>query len=215
MKLVLLLLSCLLFAGCGKPSLADKPIRESEILNFKTLFATRCAGCHGNDGAGSGSIALHDPALMTIMSKDTLRDLIKNGRKGTLMPSFQSNTGNPLSDAQIDVLVNGMVDQWSADAPPWSVSRRYEIKTGKSTRGKGAFVDMCGQCHGDDGMGGTAGSVLMPAYLELISPQYLRTVILCGRPELGMPPLASKIDDRTIDDIVAWLQTHKTFRSDQ
>jgi len=55
----------------------------------------------------------------------------------------------------------------------------------------------------------------MPAYLELVSPQYLRTVILCGRPELGMPPLASKIDDRTIDDIVAWLLTHKTFRSDQ
>ena len=215
MRLFLLLVSCALCVGCGKPSLENKPIRESEILDFNLLFAQRCAGCHGSDGAGSGSIALHDPALMTMMSKDTLRELIRDGREGSLMPSFQSNTGNPLSDAQIEVIVTGMVERWSADAPPWSTSRRYEVKTGKSTRGKGAFVDMCGQCHGNDGLGGSAGAVIMPAYLELVSPQYLRTVILCGRPELGMPPLASKIDDRTIDDIVAWLLTHKTFRSDQ
>jgi hypothetical protein len=30
-----------------------------------------------------------------------------------------------------------------------------------------------------------------------------------------MPPLAGKLEDKTIDDIVAWLRTHKTFRSDQ
>ena len=212
---ILLLSICVLLVSCGKPSIEDRPIRPSEVLDFDTLFASRCAGCHGTDGAGSGSIALHDPALLNIMSKDSLRTLIRDGRKGTLMPSFQSNTGNPLSDAQIDVIVDGMIGQWKVDAPPWSESRRYEVKNGKATKGKGAFVDMCGQCHGNDGMGGSAGSVIMPAYLELVSPQYLRTVILCGRPELGMPPMASKIDDRTIDDIVAWLQTHKTFRSDQ
>ena len=116
---------------------------------------------------------------------------------------------------RIDVIVSGMFDNWSSDGPPWASGRRYEVNNGRATRGKGAFVDMCGECHGKDGLGGSAGSVIMPAYLELVSAQYLRTVILCGRPELGMPPLASKIDDRTIDDIVAWLRTYKTFRSDQ
>ncbi len=211
----LLLSICILLVGCGKPSIENRPIRPSEVLDFDTLFASRCAGCHGCDGAGSGSIALHNPALLNILSRESLRVLIRDGRQGTLMPSFQSNTGNPLTDAQIDVLVNGMMDKWSHDAPPWVEGRRHEVKSGKATRGKGAFVDMCGQCHGNDGLGGTAGSVIMPAYLELVSAQYLRTVILCGRPELGMPPLASKIDDRTIDDIVAWLRTHKTFRSNQ
>ena len=215
MRLFSLAICCVLLFGCGKPSLEDKPVRPSEILDFNSLYAQRCAGCHGNDGAGSGSIALHDPALLNIIDKETLRNLIRDGREGTLMPSFQSNTGNPLSDAQIDVIVNGMIDNWSTDVPPWAENRRYAVKEGKVTRGRGAFADMCGQCHGNDGMGATAGSVIMPAFLDLVSAQYLRTVILCGRPELGMPPLASKIDDRTIDDIVAWLRTHKTFRSDQ
>ena len=208
-----ILLSSLLMS-CGKPSLDDKPIRPSEILDFDTLYALRCAGCHGNDGAGSGSIALHDPALLNTISKETLVAIIRDGR-GELMPSFQTNTGNLLTDAQIEVIANGMIERWGNDPPPWSEDRRYEVKHGKATRGKGAFVDMCGQCHGNDGLGASAGSVIMPAYLELVSAQYLRSVILYGRPELGMPPLAGKIDDRTVDDIVAWLQTHKTFRSDQ
>ena len=215
MRTLLLAFTYILIAGCGKPSIEDKPIRPSEILDFDSLFASRCAGCHGNDGVGSGSIALHDPALLNILSKETMRDLIIQGREGTLMPSFQSNTGNPLTDAQIEVLVNGIYEKWSSDAPPWASGRRYEVKKGKATRGRGAFVDMCGQCHGNDGLGATAGSVIMPAYLELVSPQYLRSVILCGRPELGMPPLAGKIDDRTIDDIVEWLRTYKTIRSNQ
>ena len=104
--LFVILFLCL--ASCGKPSPQDRPIRPSKVMDFDILFASRCAGCHGTDGAGSGSIALHDPTLMNIISKATLLDLIKNGRQGTLMPSFQSNTGNPLTDAQIDVLVDGM-----------------------------------------------------------------------------------------------------------
>lgn len=211
--LFLMLVFCLV--SCGKPSPEDRPIRPSKIMDFDTLFAKRCAGCHGTDGAGSGSIALHDPTLMNIISRETLRDLIKNGRPGTLMPSFQSNTGNPLTDVQIDVIVDGMIQRWSNDAPPWAKGRRYEVTKGNATRGRAAFVVMCGQCHGNDGLGASAGSVINPAFLELVSAQYLRTVILCGRPELGMPQLAGKIEDQKIDDIVAWLRTHKTFRSDQ
>ncbi|MDE1038392.1 MAG: c-type cytochrome [Phycisphaerales bacterium] len=211
-RLAICVLLFLPLTSCGKPSIEDRPIRPSEVLDFNTLFSARCAGCHGTQGAGSGSIALHDAALLQMMSKDTMVDLITNGREGTHMPSFQSNTGNPLTDAQIHVIVDGIYDSWDKNAPPWSASKRYELQQGKITRGQGAFADMCGQCHGNDGLGASAGSVVDPAYLELVSAQYLRTVILCGRPELGMPAMGSKIDDRTADDIVAWLQT---FRSAQ
>jgi Cytochrome c, mono- and diheme variants len=166
MRFIVLVLCSVLLVGCGKPSIEDRPTRPSEILDFNTLYAQRCAGCHGNDGAGSGSIALHDPALLNIIDKDTLRILIRDGREGTLMPSFQSNTGNPLTNAQIDVIVDGMIDNWKTDVPPWAKNRRYAVKNGKATRGRGAFADMCGKCHGTDGMGGTAGSVIMPAFLD-------------------------------------------------
>jgi mono/diheme cytochrome c family protein len=208
-KTILLSVCISLLVSCGKPSVDDRPIRPSEVLDFDTLFAQRCSGCHGNEGTGSASIALHDPAFMHIVGKVTIRDLIVNGRKNTLMPSFQSNTGNPLSDAQIDALVIGMSENWAEDIPPWAEGRRYEIQKGDAGRGRGAFADFCASCHGPDGTGAVAGSVVNPSYLRLVSEQYLRSVILFGRPELGMPNFAGKTDDETIDDIVAWLLTHK------
>ena len=68
MRALLLTLTCTLLAGCGKPSIEDRPIRPSEVLDFDSLYASRCAGCHGNDGVGSGSIALHDPVLLNILN---------------------------------------------------------------------------------------------------------------------------------------------------
>ncbi len=208
-KAILLSVCIFLLLSCGKPSVDDRPIRPIEVLNFDTLFAQRCSGCHGNEGAGSASIALHDSAFMHIAGKSTIRDLIVNGRKNTLMPSFQSNTGNPLSDAQIDALVIGMSENWGGEIPPWAEGRRYEIHKGDAGRGRGAFADLCASCHGPDGTGAVAGSVVNPSYLRLVSEQYLRSVILFERPELGMPNFAGKTDDKTIDDIVAWLLTHK------
>jgi cytochrome c oxidase cbb3-type subunit 3 len=204
-----ILFIALLLSSCGKPNPDDRNIRPSEVLDFDTLFAQRCAGCHGNEGVGSGSIALHDPSYLSITGKLTIRDLIVHGREGTLMSSFQSNTGNPLTDAQIDAIVIGMYDKWAGDVPPYSKGRRYEVQAGDPAKGRGAFIDLCSQCHGHDGLGNDAGSVVSPDYLALVSAQYLRSSILFGRPELGMPQFAGKIDDQTIDDIVAWLQTHK------
>jgi cytochrome c oxidase cbb3-type subunit III len=204
---ILLCLMCV--TGCGKPTPSERSIRPSNVLDFDTLFAQRCAGCHGNDGAGSGAIALNDPAYLSVSGKFTIRDLITNGRDGTLMPSFQSNTGNPLTDAQIDAIVLGMSEHWSGEIPPFADGRRYEVQQGDASKGRGAFADLCAECHGQDGLGNEAGSVVSPDYLALVSPQYLRSVILFGRPELGMPQFAGKTDDQTIDDIVAWLQSHR------
>jgi cytochrome c oxidase cbb3-type subunit 3 len=212
-KTIILSMCIFLATSCGKPSVEDRSIRPVEILDFDSLFAQRCSGCHGNNGAGSASIALHDPALLHMVGKLTIRDLIVHGRKNTLMPSFQSNTGDPLSDAQIDALVIGMSEKWGGDVPPWAKNRRYEVQKGDATKGRGAFADYCADCHGIDGMGADAGSVVNPTYLRLVSAQYLRSVILFGRKELGMPQFAGKTDDETIDDIVAWLLTHKDNRS--
>ena len=209
-RTVTILICALQLASCGKPNPDNRPIRPSEVLDFDTLFAQRCAGCHGNNGAGSGSIALHDSSYLSIAGKLTIRDIIVHGREGTLMPSFQSNTGNPLTDAQIDAIVIGMSERWGSDVPPYSKDRRYEVQPGDVAKGRGAFVDLCSECHGKDGLGNDAGSVVSPDFLALVSPQYLRSVILFGRPELGMPQFAGKTDDQTIDDIVAWLQSHNT-----
>ena len=155
------------------------------------------------------AVPLHSTTQLSVDGKLTIRDLITNGRDGTLMPSFQSNTGNPLTEAQIDAIVIGMHERWGGEVPPFASGRRYEVQEGDVSKGRGAFADLCAKCHGQDGLGSEAGSVVSPDYLALVSPQYLRSVILFGRPELGMPQFAGKTDDKTIDDIVAWLQSHR------
>ena len=53
-----------------------------------------------------------------------------------------------------------------------------------------------------------------PDYLHLVSDQYLRSVIIAGRPELGMPNYQEFVKDHPmsseeIADVVAWLASHR------
>jgi cytochrome c oxidase cbb3-type subunit 3/ubiquinol-cytochrome c reductase cytochrome c subunit len=62
-----------------------------------------------------------------------------------------------------------------------------------------------------------AGSLVDPAFLALISDQGLRSIIIAGQPEQGMPdwrsdvtgPQAHAMTDPEIADIVAWLAAHR------
>ena len=54
-----------------------------------------------------------------------------------------------------------------------------------------------------------------PSYLALVSDQYLRTTVVAGRADLGMPDWRGFIAGRAlspeeISDVVAWLVTKRT-----
>ena len=74
------------------------------------VFEERCAACHGASGAGDGPSAeflsprprnFRDPAFWTDRPADALRAVVRDGKAGTAMPSFQG----VLSDAEIDAVV--------------------------------------------------------------------------------------------------------------
>jgi cytochrome c oxidase cbb3-type subunit 3/ubiquinol-cytochrome c reductase cytochrome c subunit len=62
------------------------------------------------------------------------------------------------------------------------------------------------------------GSLVEPSYLSLVSDQGLRSFIVAGHPDQGMPDWRSDLTgsaaramtDREITDIVAWLAAHRT-----
>jgi mono/diheme cytochrome c family protein len=82
---------------------------------------------------------------------------------------------------------------------------------GDATRGAAAYGVYCASCHGVDGRGGAkGGSVVDGAYLGLVSDQALRTAVICGRTDLGMPDWRGYVpgramSDQEITDVVAWL----------
>jgi mono/diheme cytochrome c family protein len=106
--------------------------------------------------------------------------------------------------------VNGIEQNWAkpvnlngATLPPYSA----ENETGDAAHGKRLFVRDCFMCHGQ---GAKVGPVTDPSFLALVSNQGLRTSIIIGRPDLGMPDwrflnLGHALSDQDVADIVAYL----------
>ena len=107
----------LLLSGCStlrmvSPRRIPKPWRPNQILEFATLYAQNCAGCHGAQGRGGAAIALADPVYLAIVDEASMRKVIANGIHGTSMPAFAQSAGGMLTDKQIDVITSGIFSRW-------------------------------------------------------------------------------------------------------
>jgi mono/diheme cytochrome c family protein len=200
----------LLLTGCEPPGKPQVEITPAQITDFKTLFNQNCSGCHGLNGRDGAGRPLNDPLYLAVIPKATLRDVIEHGRKGTAMPAWARSEGGPLYPKQITALVDGIEKNWAkpvnlADVavPSYSAGKA----TGDPAHGKRLFARDCFMCHGK---GAPIGSVTDANVLALASDQYLRTSILFGRLDFGMPNfrvlnLGHALSDQDVTDLVAYL----------
>lgn len=126
------------------------------------------------------------------------------------MQGFAKTNGGDLTDEQIDILANNLSSK-AVQQPNLPV---YSAPLGDANHGSEVYNQYCANCHGQAGQGGKAGSLVNPDYLHLVSDQYLRSVIIAGRPELGMPNYQEFVKDHPmsseeIADVVAWLASHR------
>ncbi len=205
----------MILIGCGHRT--EQYILPDQITDFSALFGSNCAGCHGPDGRSGAARPLNDPLFLALIGKDTLRDVIEKGVPGTAMPAFAQNAGGALTDQQIAILVDQMEARWSRPRDFVGVALpSYGADLGDPTRGESVFQRDCSQCHGEHGI---AGSIIDPAFLSLVSNQSLRTAVLTGRADRGMPDwrshapgpamTAQEMTAQEISDVVAWLSAHR------
>jgi mono/diheme cytochrome c family protein len=210
-------------AGCdsfpGRPTRADFPMRPSNVTDFATLYGENCAGCHGADGKSGAAIAMNNPIYLAIVDDASMRHVIAGGVPRTAMPPFAQSAGGSLTDRQIDILIAGIRKHWAgapgADegAPPYSSST-----AGDSNRGAQVYAAACQSCHGPGGKGASAaGSIVDPSYLALVSDQYLRTIVIAGRPDLGHPDWKNDVagqplTPQQVSDVIAWLVSKRPAR---
>jgi len=214
-------LAAILASGCGsphgQPDKGSEVLAPNEVMDFGTLYAENCAGCHGAEGRGGAAIALANPVYLTIADDATIRKLIANGVRGTAMPAFAESAGGMLTDAQINVITKEIRSRWSKQGiVDTATTPSYASKSsGDPQRGEAAYKTYCESCHGPGGVGGHKGSAITDdSFLALVSDQGLRTIVITGRPELGAPDWRGNVpgrpmSDQEVTDVVAWLASRR------
>ena len=228
-------------SGKPKPGLAAEQVRPDQVSDFETLYGQNCASCHGDHGRNGAALSLANPVYLAFAGPQNLQRVTAAGVPGTMMPGFAKSAGGMLTDQQINLIVQGMIQNWSNPSllsvqalPAYAVSQ-----SGDADQGQKTFVAHCATCHGEDATGSAnkaaPGSLVEPAYLSLISDQGLRSIIVAGRPpeqntagqgkaeqdraDQGMPDFRSypghALTDQEISNIVAWLASHRTHTPGQ
>ena len=221
MRACVLALSCALLAsGCsklpGKPAPGPEVPRPESVMSPTVLYAQNCAGCHGAEGLYGPSTPLASPVYQALVDDARIRQVVSEGLPGSMMPPFSQQFGGELTDAQIDALVHGIRAKWhkenaleGATPPPYADDEKGDAKAGEKV-----YAGNCANCHGPaGGKVGEAGSILDPDFLALVAPQTLRTTVIVGRPDLGMPDWRDQKDDpmtpQEVSDVVAFLVAQK------
>jgi mono/diheme cytochrome c family protein len=217
----LAVLSLWMLAACSipdrEPQTNSEPVAPNQLLDFGTLYAQNCAGCHGAEGRGGASIALANPVYLAIVDETTMRNIVANGVRGTSMPAFAQRAGGMLIEQQIEVIASGIFSRWGrkqvldgANPPSYAAKA-----VGNVDHGQVVFGRYCASCHGSEGEGTSKGSAITnDSFLALVSDQALRTIVITGRPELGAPDWRGNVPgrpmtDQEITDVVAWLASRR------
>jgi cytochrome c oxidase cbb3-type subunit 3/ubiquinol-cytochrome c reductase cytochrome c subunit len=200
------------------------------VLDFATLYGQNCAACHGDHGTNGAAISLANPVYLGIAGIANVQRVTASGVKGTMMPAFAKSAGGMLTDRQVAALAQGMIAAWArpAELSGQALPVYASSSPGVAANGQKAFATFCARCHGTDGTGVSTqkmhtGSLVEPSYLSLVSDQGIRSFIVAGQPEQGMPDSRSDLTgsaaramtDQEITDIVAWLAAHRTVAPGQ
>jgi len=128
--------------------------------------------------------------------------------------SLLAQTPDP-TDEQINALVAGIRSKFGKHVASDVAPPGYSMVSGDPRHGAGVYDTYCLSCHGAAGQGGShGGSIVDGSFLNLVSDQYLRTIVIAGRPELGAPDWRGNVPGRPMSpqdvaDVVAWLSSQR------
>jgi cytochrome c oxidase cbb3-type subunit 3 len=178
------------------------------------LYAAHCAVCHGDKGSGGVGIPLALPSFLESVDDAFLRNTIRHGRPGRVMPAFPA-----LSDAQLNAIVR-FIRGWSEKPEP---KFSYAPVKGNPSHGRALYAAYCAMCHGANGEGGKGTGVTFsrrrelpiiapalanPGFLAAASDEMIRHTLLYGREGTPMRSfLVQGLSEQDIDDLVSCVRS--------
>lgn len=178
------------------------------------LYLRHCAACHGANGNGGIGIPLALPSFLASVDDQFLRQTIRLGRPGRVMPAFPR-----LSDAQLDAIV-GYIRGWSGKPAPVFPTAPVQ---GDPQHGKELYAVYCAECHGEMGEGGSGTGVTFsrrrdlpiiapalnnPGFLAAASDAMIKHTLEIGREGTPMRSfLVQGLSEQDINDLVSAIRS--------
>lgn len=161
----------------------------------ESIYAARCAACHGETGLGDGPqagdlpvapSALGDPQVAAQATPREWFEVVTQGRMDRFMPPFNSLTAEQRWDVVAYALSLSIPDPSQAEA---------------------LFGEHCAECHGPAGEGNEGGpSLVRPTDFALRSRTDLAGAIREGV-EGSMPGFADRLEEEEIRRLAAYVQS--------
>lgn len=185
-----------------------------DLDDAMTVYAENCSVCHGLAGEGIGATPPLDNPALSQSDSQSLTKIIARGLYGTSMPAWSLEDGGPLSDYQIDQLVqliqhgdwqatqDRVVNLGLAPLVPFTAEPNTNILESLKSlpdseplvQGVTLYAENCVACHGPDGIGTTLAPALNdPAVGQKTSEEIVRTI------QLGVPGTLMAGWEKTLD----------------
>jgi len=191
----------------SSPILADGQVDQGE-----RLFYQNCVFCHQPDAIGKPGLApsLTNPELLEISSDKYLMSTIRDGRKGTSMPSY------PHLGREGIMSILAYLRSHDRRANRAEEVDAQEEAQGDPRLGQLWFDQICATCHGPEGdgylAGGSGTAIGKSGFLSKVSDGFIRETIKVGRSNTRMLPFQgpaglADLGDREIEDIISYMRT--------
>lgn len=201
-------LSLLLCIGCLFTFSAQADSRGEALYN------ENCAICHGEDGSGGMGIPLSSASFLDAASTHYIKQTIRLGRPGRVMPSFYW-----MPEADIEAIID-YINNWRKTPPRVWSARTIE---GNPQTGKQLYQTYCASCHGENAQGGkgtgmhfsrptdipvTATALNNQGFLHSVADEMLYFIIKYSR-QGSIMPAASQLglSRQQINDIVSYIRS--------
>ena len=222
----LLFLVLLLLAACASlasamrasaQSATPEPGEASErLLQGAQLYAENCAVCHGAEGQGrvGATLAKDWPSIRPDL---TVRTIIANGVQGSPMPAWSQANGGPLTESEIEALVEYILSWQTGGAPRYTPAATATLRPpftpppnveGDPNRGATLFDQNCAVCHGANGEG-RIGATLAKAWPSIRPDLSVKATISNGVKGSPMPAWSQAnggpLTEQEINDLTAFI----------
>ncbi len=187
-------------------------IDNKQSRKGETLYNIHCVACHQVEAKGKVGFApsIRNRDFLAISSDDFIRQTVLAGRPGTAMPARPDLKAEDINAIIAYLRSLPFANKVEIEVNP---NKKYQ---GDSVAGERTYITYCASCHGDKGIGYSAGgsgpSIGLPGFLNVASDDYIFQTVKLGRVGTPMrsfmgPEGIANLSENEVANVITYLRS--------